>query len=63
LLKRHGMYLDQCIYFARSRKIRKLLNILHIPCPRVLASTMLAIARPVPTHNNEFLQTERSCSA
>ena len=63
LLKRHGMFLDECIFFARSRKIRKLLTLLHVPCPRVLASTVLAIARPVVSQTCERSEDLRSVSA
>jgi 2-polyprenyl-3-methyl-5-hydroxy-6-metoxy-1,4-benzoquinol methylase len=62
LLSRHGMYLKECIYFARSRKIRKLLRFLHLPCPKMLASTMLAIAKPLTTAD-EVLSSLGSFSA
>lgn len=45
LLKRHDMHVDDCIYFARSRKIRSLTNPLHLRPLRVLASTVLVVAR------------------
>lgn len=49
LLKRNGLCLHECIFFARSRKIRALLKLLRLPCPRFLASSMVAIAKPSPS--------------
>lgn len=46
LLARHRMSPNQCIYFARSRKVRRFLNVLHLPCPRIFASTLLVVATP-----------------
>lgn len=62
LLRRRGMYLDECIYFARSRKIHKLLRLLHLPCPKMLASTMVALAKPLMT-NDDALGSAGSSSA
>ena len=45
LFRREGMYLQDCVYFARSRKIRALLRLLNLPCPGLLASTILVTAK------------------
>lgn len=63
LLKRHGMFLDDCIFFARSRKLRKLFGLLNLPCPRVLASTVLAIARSINSQDHEWSEDLHSVSA
>ncbi|HVA64430.1 MAG TPA: hypothetical protein VNF74_11950 [Terriglobales bacterium] len=46
LLARRGLELDQCVYFTRSRRLRQLLRLLHLPCPRWLASTLVVVAKP-----------------
>jgi len=36
---------EVCYYFNRSRKLRKLLGVLHLPCPKFLAISIMVIAR------------------
>jgi len=45
LLRKTGYDVDQCYYFNRSRKLRWLLGALHLPCPALLAISILVIAR------------------
>jgi 2-polyprenyl-3-methyl-5-hydroxy-6-metoxy-1,4-benzoquinol methylase len=45
LLRRSNLEIESCYYFTRSRKLRRLLNIFHIPCYGFLASSILVIAR------------------
>jgi 2-polyprenyl-3-methyl-5-hydroxy-6-metoxy-1,4-benzoquinol methylase len=45
LLERAGLTPVKCIYFTRSRKLRKLLSGLGPKCPPVLASTLMVIAK------------------
>ena len=45
LLRRSNLQIESCYYFTRSRKLRRLLNIFHIPCYGFLASSILVIAR------------------
>jgi 2-polyprenyl-3-methyl-5-hydroxy-6-metoxy-1,4-benzoquinol methylase len=45
LLERNGMHIEQCIYFTRSRKLRRLLRWLRVGCRSWCASTMLVIAK------------------
>jgi 2-polyprenyl-3-methyl-5-hydroxy-6-metoxy-1,4-benzoquinol methylase len=44
LLVRCGMKVEECWYFTRSRKARRILQAVHIRCPRVAASSFLIIA-------------------
>lgn len=46
LLVRNGYTVKEFYYFTRSRKLRKMLNLLHIPCYNFLASSIVAIAVP-----------------
>jgi SAM-dependent methyltransferase len=45
LLARSGFYVEECIYFTRSRKLRGALRVLRLGCPSFLASTLLIVAR------------------
>jgi 2-polyprenyl-3-methyl-5-hydroxy-6-metoxy-1,4-benzoquinol methylase len=45
LLDRAGLKATKCIYFTRSRKLRKILNLIGLSCPAVLASTVVMIAK------------------
>ena len=45
LLGRNGLEVEAYYYFTRSRKLRRVMRTLHIPCYGVLASTILVIAR------------------
>ena len=45
LLRRNSLEIESCYYFTRSRKLRRLLSIFHIPCYGFLASSILIIAR------------------
>lgn len=45
LLRRNDLEIEACYYFTRSRKLRRVLNLLHIPCYGFLASSILVIAR------------------
>lgn len=48
MLRKTGYSIDECYYFTRSRKLRRLLRTLHIPVFGVLAMAFLVIAKPVP---------------
>jgi 2-polyprenyl-3-methyl-5-hydroxy-6-metoxy-1,4-benzoquinol methylase len=51
LLKRAGLTAVKCIYFTRSRKLRRILRMFGAGCPAVLASTVVMIAKrddPIP---------------
>ncbi len=52
VLKRNGMQLCNCLYFARSRKIRSLLGLFRLPVPKILASTIVAVAKVMPQDQN-----------
>jgi 2-polyprenyl-3-methyl-5-hydroxy-6-metoxy-1,4-benzoquinol methylase len=43
LLRRNGMKICDCIYFARG-KTQAVLSRLRLPCPRLLAGTIVAVA-------------------
>ena len=45
LLNRTGLTAVRCIYFTRSRKLRKVLRFFGTSCPVVLASTVVMIAK------------------
>ncbi len=45
LLRRNNLEVESCYYFTRSQKLRRLLNLLHIPCYGFLASSILVVAR------------------
>jgi 2-polyprenyl-3-methyl-5-hydroxy-6-metoxy-1,4-benzoquinol methylase len=45
MFSRAGLKATRCIYFTRSRKLRKILNLFGVSCPAVLASTLLMIGR------------------
>jgi len=45
LLNRAGLTAVRCIYFTRSRKLRKVLGLFASNCPVVLASTLVMIAK------------------
>jgi 2-polyprenyl-3-methyl-5-hydroxy-6-metoxy-1,4-benzoquinol methylase len=45
LLRRNGLEVEACYYFTRSRKLRRVLDLLHVPCYGFLASSILVIAR------------------
>ena len=45
LLHKTGLEMEACYYFTRSRKLRKLLRTLHLPCYGVLAQSFVMIAR------------------
>jgi len=44
LLTRNGFYMDRCVYFTRSRKLRRALRWLRFGCGSFFASTLLVIA-------------------
>ncbi|HEY4365569.1 MAG TPA: class I SAM-dependent methyltransferase [Bryobacteraceae bacterium] len=46
MLRKTGYTLEECYYFTRSRKLRSLLSILHLPVYGVIAMSMMAIAKP-----------------
>lgn len=48
LLTRNGFYMDRCVYFTRSRKLRMALRWLRLGCGSFFASTLLVIARKRP---------------
>jgi 2-polyprenyl-3-methyl-5-hydroxy-6-metoxy-1,4-benzoquinol methylase len=48
LLVRNGMRVEEVRYFARSRKLRGILSLTRLPCPALLASTIVVIASPAP---------------
>ncbi|MGH9892670.1 MAG: class I SAM-dependent methyltransferase, partial [bacterium] len=45
LLLRNGFYVDQCVYFTRSRKLRRILQSLRLGCASFLASTLVVVAK------------------
>lgn len=45
LLQRSKLEVEDCYYFTRSQKLRGLMNLLHVPCYGVLASSVLVVAR------------------
>lgn len=45
LLRRSGLEVEACYYFTRSRKLRRVLDLLHVPCYGFLASSILVVAR------------------
>jgi 2-polyprenyl-3-methyl-5-hydroxy-6-metoxy-1,4-benzoquinol methylase len=45
MLRKTGYALDICYYFTRSRKLRRLLSVLHLPCFGFLATSIMVIAR------------------
>jgi 2-polyprenyl-3-methyl-5-hydroxy-6-metoxy-1,4-benzoquinol methylase len=45
LLRRNDLEVESCFYFTRSRELRRLMNLMHLPCYGVLASAILIIAR------------------
>jgi SAM-dependent methyltransferase len=47
LLRKTGYEVETAYYATRSRKLRKLLSFLHMPCYGVLAMTIIIVARPV----------------
>lgn len=53
LVERNGCEMEGEHYFIRSRKLRALLNLLHLPCPAFFASTIVVVAKkatPEPAH-------------
>jgi 2-polyprenyl-3-methyl-5-hydroxy-6-metoxy-1,4-benzoquinol methylase len=44
LLSRHELTIDRCYYFSRSRKLRRLMQLLHLPCYGFLASSIVVVA-------------------
>ena len=46
LLRRNGLEVESCYYFTRSAKLRAILKALHLPCYRLLATSLLVVARP-----------------
>lgn len=45
LLCRNNLEVESCYYFTRSRKLRRLMRLVHLPCYGVLASSILIIAK------------------
>jgi len=45
LLHRNNLEVESCFYFTRSRKLRRLLKLTHLPCYGIIASSILVIAR------------------
>src|SRR4030095_5662242 len=43
LFGRCGLKVDQCLFFTRSRKTRKVLQTFNMRCPRVLASSLVMV--------------------
>jgi SAM-dependent methyltransferase len=48
LIERNDCEVEQEYYFIRSRKVRAMLNFLHVRCPGFLASTIVAVAKKKP---------------
>lgn len=44
MLRKTGYAVDTCYYFTRSRKLKKLLGLLHLPCFPFLAMSFMVIA-------------------
>jgi SAM-dependent methyltransferase len=45
LLRRNNLEVESCFYFTRSRKLHCLLELLHLPCYGLFASSVLVVAR------------------
>jgi 2-polyprenyl-3-methyl-5-hydroxy-6-metoxy-1,4-benzoquinol methylase len=45
LLRRNDLEVESCYYFTRSRKLRRVMQLTHLPCYGVVASSILMIAR------------------
>jgi 2-polyprenyl-3-methyl-5-hydroxy-6-metoxy-1,4-benzoquinol methylase len=45
LLSRNNLEIESCYYFTRSRKLCRLLKLVHLPCYGFLASSILVIAK------------------
>jgi 2-polyprenyl-3-methyl-5-hydroxy-6-metoxy-1,4-benzoquinol methylase len=45
LLRRNNFEIESCYYFTRSRKLNRLMELAHLPCFGVIASSILVIAR------------------
>ena len=45
LLRRSNLEVESCYYFTRSPKLRRLLELAHLPCYGVVASSILMIAK------------------
>jgi 2-polyprenyl-3-methyl-5-hydroxy-6-metoxy-1,4-benzoquinol methylase len=49
LLHQNGYEVESCYLFTRSRKLRRLMNLLHLPRFEFLGSTIVLIAQQRPT--------------
>ncbi|MGA2156893.1 MAG: methyltransferase domain-containing protein [Bryobacteraceae bacterium] len=49
MLRKTGYIPEVCYYFTRSRKLRRLLGVLHLPCFGFLAMSIMVIARRAPS--------------
>lgn len=58
LLVRNGLEVESCYYFTRSPKLRRLLELMHLPCYGVLASSILVIARRNQIQLRQALQKQ-----
>jgi len=45
LLRRSNLEIESCYYFTRSAKLRRLMELVHLPCYGVIASSILVVAR------------------
>jgi SAM-dependent methyltransferase len=48
LLSRNNLEVESCYYFTRSPKLRSLMDLVHLPCYGIFASSILIIARKRP---------------
>ncbi len=46
MLRKTEFDMEVCYFATRSRKVRRLLSLLHIPCYGWMAMTIIAIAKP-----------------
>jgi 2-polyprenyl-3-methyl-5-hydroxy-6-metoxy-1,4-benzoquinol methylase len=48
MLRKTGYELEACYYFTRSRKLRKLLRTIHLPCYGFMSQSFVVIAKRAP---------------
>lgn len=48
LLRGSNLEVESCYYFTRSSKLRRLMELVHVPCYGVFASSILVISRKRP---------------
>jgi hypothetical protein len=49
MLRKTGYIPEVCYYITRSRKLRRLLGVLRLPCFGFLAMSIMVIARRAPS--------------